>query len=187
MELEAIEKRAERALADVPPWIWDGETLPVPVGDIADSHFGLHIRRVEEMTAAPGCPPLEPDQSLSGLLLAAPGEIWVNGAEAEEWPGRERFTICHELGHWVLHRAGQQALFCRRASVTPPDDEDGAPDTRPPIPVTEEEANVFAAELLIPARLLRHHYRHTTRDFEELCEMFGASQRAMSRRLHAVI
>ena len=42
--------------------------------------------------------PLPPDAGLSGLLLPAAGEIWVNAAEAREWPPRRRFTIGHELG-----------------------------------------------------------------------------------------
>jgi hypothetical protein len=43
-----IEKRAERVLEDVPDWIWNGRTLPVPVEDIADSCFGLHVRDVDD-------------------------------------------------------------------------------------------------------------------------------------------
>ena len=59
----------------------------------------------------------------------------MNRAEAQdpEWgERRKRFTICHELGHWVLHRDGQQALFCRHASV----EENGpqAKAERPPLP-----------------------------------------------------
>ena len=62
---------------------------------------------------APGAPLVE-HHALSGLLLPARGEIWVNAHEAKQWPPRRRFTIGHELGHWVMHRAaGQQALFCR--------------------------------------------------------------------------
>ena len=41
--------------------------------------------------------------------------------------------------------------------------------------------------LLMPARLLEHHYRETTRDFHELCDMFDASMASMGRRLHQVI
>ena len=76
-------------------------SLPVPVEDIADSHFGLLVRDVDDMTAAPGCPRLDGDQTISGLLLPSRGEIWVNAEEAKQWPPRRRFTIGHELGHWV--------------------------------------------------------------------------------------
>ena len=116
-----IEARAEQVLAEVPDWIWDGSTLPVPVEAIADSCFDLLVRDVEleEMERAPDCPPLEQGSSLSGLFLPQVRQIWVNAAEAREWPPRRRFTIGHELGHCVLHQDGQRALFCRHGSIDP--------------------------------------------------------------------
>jgi IrrE N-terminal-like domain len=182
--VEAIEQRAEGVLARVPSWIWDGESVPVPVEAIADSCFQLLVRDVEDMSSAPGSPGIEEGQSLSGLLLASRGEIWVNAAEAREWPPRRRFTIGHELGHWVMHRTGQQALFCRRGTVAP---EDQVAETRPPLPVTEEEANAFAAALLMPARLVREHYADCSGDFDELCRRFDSSSAAMGRRLHQTV
>src|SRR5215210_2632875 len=118
--MKDVEERAERVLAAAPGYIWDGETLPVPVEELVDSVYGLLVRDVEDMRAAPGAPTLAQGQSLSGLLLPARGEIWVNAEEARIWPPRRRFTIGHELGHWVMHRDGQQALFCRRTAVRLP-------------------------------------------------------------------
>ena len=80
--MEGVARRAEELLAEVPEWIWDGATLPVPIEDIADTHFGLLVRDVEDMTEAPGCPSISGDQSISGLLLPSRGEIWVNADEA---------------------------------------------------------------------------------------------------------
>ncbi len=119
--MEEIELRAETVLAELPEYIWSGDRPPIPIHEIADSHFGLHVRKVSpaEMRAAPGCPDLGDDETLSGLLLPSLGEIWVNSEEAGLWPERERFTIAHELGHHVLHATGQQTLFCRRPSVDP--------------------------------------------------------------------
>ena len=105
--MEGVTDRAEELLAEVPGWIWDGRSLPVPVEDIADSHCGLLVRDVDDMTAAPGCPRLDGDQTISGLLLPSRGEIWVNAEEAKQWPPRRRFTIGHELGHWALHQDEQ--------------------------------------------------------------------------------
>ncbi len=175
-----IEERAERVLAHVPEWIWDGESLPVPVEDIADSVFRLRVREAEDLSSAPGAPALEPGSSLSGLLLPDRGEIWVNGPEAREWPGRRRFTIGHELGHWCMHRTDHVAsIYCRSASVDPEEE-------RPERPVAEREADAFAAAVLMPAALLRKQYGRD-RDFAHLCGLFGASGAAMGRRLHAVI
>jgi hypothetical protein len=182
--MQAIESAAEAVLAEVPSWIWDGESLPVPVEDIADSHFGLLVREADDLTTVPGVPDLPDDHSLSGLLLPDAGLIVVNSAEAREWPGRRRFTISHELGHWRLHRAQHEPVYCRSTIVKA--NEARRPEERPPLPPHEEEANAFAAALLMPARLVREHYRPNY-DFFALCDRFGASGAAMGRRLHAVI
>jgi IrrE N-terminal-like domain len=179
--MEEIELCAKRVLEVLPRYLWDADHLPVPVDEIADSHFGLRVCEVgpDEMLSLPGAPNLKGDQSLSGLLLADRREIWVNGEEAERWPGRRRFTICHELGHWVMHSVGNKPLFCRSTTVDPQEDDPDAPDI-------EEEASMFAAGLLIPADLLRREYERD-RDFARLCKRFGTSGSAMSRRLRAVI
>jgi hypothetical protein len=177
-----VRDRAESFLKSVPSYIWDGRTLPVPIDDIADSHIGLLIRDVENLATAPGAPVMHGDQSLSGLLLPGRGEIWVNAQEGRQWPGRRRFTIAHELGHWQLHRQTDHTVFCRTATVEP-DDKPG-PAAQP---LPETEANAFAAEVLMPARLVRQHYAAYGDDFFRLCNTFGVSGAAMGRRLHAVI
>lgn len=174
--VEELERSAGEVLDGVPDWLWDGESLPIPVEDIADSVFGLRVREVEDMASAPGAPEVEAGQTISGLLLAARGEIWVNAAEAREWPPRKRFTIAHELGHYLLHRSGQQALFCRHGAV-----EEGA--SRPRLPVAEVEANAFAAALLMPAPLVRERRSACGGDIDQLCLDFASSKRAMKRRL----
>lgn len=184
IDVEGIEQRAERILASVPGYIWDGERVPVPVEDIVDTCFGLLVRDMEDLTAAPDCPVDDP-RGVSGLLLTSRGEIWVNAAEAREWPPRRRFTIGHELGHWVMHRTGQDSLFCRKASVEPPEEKIAA--TEAPLPIAEEEANHFAAALLMPAELIRHHYEDCHGDFEQMCRRFGSSGAAMGRRLHQAV
>ena len=106
--MDAIERLATDFLAGVPGYVWDGQTLPVPIQDIADTHIGLLVREVEDLGRAPGAPELGHGQTLSGLLLPARGEIWVNAEEARPWPARRRFTIAHELGHWRLHRGAAE-------------------------------------------------------------------------------
>lgn len=192
LRTEEVERRAGGVLARVPEWIWDGERLPVPVEDMADSCCGLLVRDVEDLRAAPGAPALDHAQSLSGLLLPALGEIWVNREEAAVWPPRRRFTIGHELGHWYMHRDDRGSVFCRSTAVAevaadPAPGQARGIAERPPLPLHEQEANSFAAALLMPAHLIERHYRETGRDFGRLCELFGASGAAMSRRLRAVI
>jgi hypothetical protein len=170
-----VEERAEQVLAATPPYIWDGERLPVPVEDIVDSVHGLLVVDVEDMSAAPGAPPLHQGQALSGLLLPARGEIWVNAEEARMWPPRRRFTIGHELGHWVMHRTGQQGLFCRRTSV--------AEAAMPPPRDIEEEASAFAAALLMPQWLFVREHARCGGDVPELGRVFATSAAATERRI----
>jgi len=185
--MREIEERAETVLAAVSDWIWDGSSLPVPVEDIADTCFGLLVREAEDLRAAPGAADLAADQALSGLLLHGRREIWVNAAEAREWPARRRFTIGHELGHWCLHRASEEAVYCRPASIVAEEPSSATTPDPLPIPPAEEQANAFSAALLMPARLVRAHYGRTGGDFAALCELFGSSGAAMGRRLHAAI
>lgn len=180
--MEGIEQRAELFLAGVPSYIWDGASLPVPIEDIADSYVGLLVRDVDDLSTAPGAPALGAGQALSGLLLPDRAEIWVNAQEAEEWPPRRRFTIAHELGHWQLHRHDDEGVYCRASAL---DTDDSAAAAASGLP--EEEANAFAAALLMPAHLIREQYAVCGKDFARLCQTFDSSGAAMGRRLHAVI
>lgn len=118
---------------------------------------------------------------IASAILTGRREIWVNASEAQEWPPRRRFTIGHELGHWVMHRTGNESLFCRSATVEPDENDEVS------IPDIEEEASVFAAALLMPPELIRRFYRDFDGNFDRLCQAFNCSGAAMGRRLHAVI
>ena len=56
--MEEIERRAEQFLAQIPSYVWDGATLPVPIEEIADTHVGLLVRDVADLGTAPGAPTL---------------------------------------------------------------------------------------------------------------------------------
>ncbi len=120
--------------------VFGGPELPVPVESIAEDLLGLRIEQREEMG------------DCSGMLLPAERLILLNAAEAEhegEPIRRHRFTIAHEIGHWVCHclegRAPEQpAAMCRKVDLQ--QDTDRA---------LEREANVFAAELLMPEAAVR--------------------------------
>lgn len=188
IDTQEIERRATAVLEQVPDFVWDGETLPIPVEEIVDSCYGLLIRDVEDMTIAPVPGGIATSEWISGLLLPTHGEIWVNAEDARRWPPRRRFTISHELGHWELHRTGQQTLFCRAGNVAPEDgpEQNEAEQPRPARPIPEEEADIFAAALLMPMHLIRTHAAACDADVEELCRRFDCSAKAMRRRLTAL-
>jgi hypothetical protein len=127
--------------------------VPVPVEEIAEDLLGLRLCR--------GALPL------SGLLIVGRRELWTREAEP---PERRRFTVAHEIGHWVCHReAGPRVCDLTSARAA-----------RDPL---EREANTFAAELLMPAAEVRAaHARHP--DPGSLAEWFRVSREAMGWRLY---
>lgn len=86
-------------------------------------------------------------------------------------PHRQRFTISHEIGHYVL---GHSSVFCAS------DDR----STSDPRRINEYEANVFASELLMPDAWVREHWQRL-RDIQAMAEAFHVSTEAMFRRLDA--
>jgi IrrE N-terminal-like domain len=94
--------------------------LPVPVESIAEDLLGLAIHEGEL-------------GGVSGVLYPDERRIEVNASDIR---ARKRFTIAHELGHWVcqcLEGRGQKVM-CRAKDVSP--DADRA---------LEREANLFGA------------------------------------------
>lgn len=151
---DAVRERHEAAFGGVGP--------PVPVEAIAEDLLGLAIN--------------EGALAVSGLLIPARREIWVDATEARDSPARRRFTIAHEIGHWVCQvRAGAGApIHCRL--------DPSAGDAAPADPL-EREANIFAAELLMPAGLVRVAVADGVWG-AELEDLFGVSPPAMAWRLY---
>lgn len=152
-ETARIEEEAAGILGSLPASVWDGHSLPIPVEEIARESFGLRAchKSHEEMKEIIGAD--IGDGVLSGLLIGAVGEIWINRDEVAhpDWgQQRMRFTIGHELGHFVMHQRGQETIFCRRDEGEP-----GRvlePTPRSPL---ELEANAFSAALMMPAGIVR--------------------------------
>lgn len=110
---------------------------PVPV-DVLVRREGLTLVKVEV------------DGGLSGQLYANEKEVVINTKGRPET--RQRFTTAHELGHWTLRHFEAKALSMDAVGFDGGyGSEDGA-EAKDPL---EVEANVFAAELLMPTAWLK--------------------------------
>lgn len=121
--------------------------------------------------------PLE--ENVSGMLVIR-GEDAIIGVNKGHHLNRRRFTIAHELGHFELHRHKSDVFvdaFLRS--------EHSAQGTDP----DEIEANSFAAELLMPQRMLYDEVARSPIDALDedavrwIAAKFGVSPLAMTIRL----
>jgi Zn-dependent peptidase ImmA (M78 family) len=138
--------------------LFEAPELPVPVESIAEDLLGLRVEEAEL-------------DSVSGFLLPAERRICLN---ARDVPARRRFTLAHEVGHWVCQcQEGRTApVYCRAEDVSAAD---------APARALEREANVFAAELLMPEPAVRTAYAG---DASGVAASFGVSEEAMAWRLY---
>lgn len=85
---------------------------------------------------------------------------------------RQRFTLAHELGHLLLHPLTHHHR-----------------DTRyqPGTSLWEQQANRFAAEILMPAQMVRLMTYHSAVDTEQMARVFDVSPVAMAIRLREVV
>jgi predicted transcriptional regulator len=112
----------------------------------------------------------EPFASEAALRPVGDGHaIVVRGASGEH---RRRFTVAHGIGHFVLHP--------RR--LTP---ERGG-GVNAAWQAQEREADQFAAELLMPERLVREAVVRHGLDVGRLADRFDVSRKAMQVRLRGL-
>jgi Zn-dependent peptidase ImmA (M78 family) len=136
-------------------------SIPMNINAVAE-FLGLDV--IEEIM----------DDDLSGYLEFRQG-AWVAGVNALHHKNRRRFTIAHEIAHYVLHRdravSFHDRTFARRASST---DE------------MEKEADRFAANLLMPENSVRQSIKNGATSVTALAEIFGVSALAMKYRVQSL-
>ena len=149
----------------------------MPVEDIADSRLrAARPRRRGHEHRARARRSSRAGQSLSGLLLPARGEIWVNAEEARAVAAAAALhdrPRARALGHAPHRPAG---------ALLPPHDGRRARPSRPARDI-EEEASAFAAALLMPQWLFVREHARCGGDVPTLCAAFGSSIAATERRI----
>ena len=115
-------------------------------------------------------------KSFDGALLRSStgfaGRILVRRGIREV--GRRRFTIAHEIGHYVLH--GSQQNSCSLRVIE---------GWKAGQPLPEREADTFASELLLPTTDLVQHVNRRWPSMQvvsDIAEHFGASMMAAGRK-----
>lgn len=127
---------------------------PIPLEQVA-KFFSL------EVVDYPGFP-----DSVSGALIKEEG-LQVIGVNENHPLVRRRFTIAHELGHYIM---GHDVTSVLDHAF------DGATDK-------EREANQFASELLMPKNFLKKDLDQKQYTIKDLASRYLVSEQSMSIRL----
>jgi Zn-dependent peptidase ImmA (M78 family) len=125
------------------------------------------------------------DDDVSGFLYRNPQtKVAVIGANRLQHPNRQRFTIAHELGHLLLH-SGDDVHVDKAFSVKKRDER-----STQGVDVEEMEANLFAAELLMPLTFLDQDLKRVgaldllhDEKVAQLAQLYRVSNQAMAVRL----
>ncbi len=148
------------------------DSLPVKIEDIAKQR-GLRVM------------PYAFDEDISGVLVIE-DDLGTIGYNQNESRVRRRFTIAHELGHYELHKErsklfmdkGFKALFRSKNSGLTEETQ-----------IMEQEANAFAASILMPDHLLIKELEKiefdlsSEDDIKSLAKIFDVSSTAMYFRI----
>lgn len=166
----------------------------VPLGDLVDGH-PLCLVEVKHLTpkavtgrlrrrgidaAMPGGNPRQP---LAGYVYGDGSRAFIFLNRLDPY-ARRRFSLAHEIGHFMLHGGGALA---RATAVPGKKQSDDTPDREDPV---EIEAHAFAAELLMPwemvadeAQALRAGTLGPQRAIMSLAARLQVSRQAAARRL----
>jgi Zn-dependent peptidase ImmA (M78 family) len=112
----------------------------------------------------------------SGSIQVEPDGSFVISLPDHTSALRDRFTIGHELGHFVLH-------YALRKSKNEIDGNTGLKAKRFGKGQTENEANWFSAALLMPGDEFTAAYTQENKDIERVADRFRVSTAAAAVRV----
>lgn len=113
--------------------------------------------------------PYDLPDTTSGLTFIEEG-VKAIGVNSRHAPTRQRFSIAHELGHYLN---GHESYDSGGTHI------ESQPSYLNPQQRQEIEANEFAAELLMPTDWLKHDVAELGADGAALAKRYGVSEQAM--------
>lgn len=134
------------------------EKPPIDIERIA-TYFGVHLVPYDNFP-----------ENVSGMIARdqnVEGESIYVGFNTKHAKVRQRFTIAHELGHFLSGH----------------DDVKIIEDSFDKDTIKEREANAFAAELLMPKDMLAVDMKNGSMNIPALAQRYSVSEQAMSIRL----
>ena len=149
------------------------QTAPIDVEQLA-ANVGLRIIATDDLGA-----------DISGLLVSRDGAASIAVRKTDPLV-RRRFTIAHEIGHFVLRH------YMTRNELVHADQHKQvmyrSPKASEGLDPLEVQANQFAASLLMPSKLVREEAARLQRplfedDVKLLAGRFKVSEQAMTIRL----
>lgn len=115
------------------------------------------------------------DDTIAGMLKFENNEvnIYVNEKQSAN---RQRFTIAHELGHFILHK---NLVENQKGSIFYRKDFDNYSDA------LEQQANQFAASLLMPERVIKELW-DVFHSIDPIADILRVSKQALLIRMTAL-
>jgi Zn-dependent peptidase ImmA (M78 family) len=145
---------------------------PVDVEAVA-SYLGISVRKKAT------------EDEISGFIFMQSGGHAVVGINSLHHPNRQRFTLAHEIGHFVLHRDDLEDVHVDKFVLQFRDKTSSKGQN-----LKEIQANRFAAELLMPEEFLRRDVKevglqdlHDDEAVKDLAKKYQVSVQAMTTRL----
>jgi Zn-dependent peptidase ImmA (M78 family) len=160
-----IEQRAEKLLIDS-----NSCSIPVQLTACA-KYLGITVKNVEL------------DADVSGFLLLKDDSTSHIGINKSDPANRRRFTLAHEIAHFVLHAKDSKLFVDKDEKVLYRDANSSTGEL-----AKEKEANAFAAALLMPEKMLREEINNQKEEAKKkfitnLAKKFQVSEQAITIRL----
>jgi Zn-dependent peptidase ImmA (M78 family) len=159
---DEIEKEAELLLAEYAETSGAELKLPVPVDEITTYHLALRLG-FADLHEALRIPMLRDQPDILGAIWFETEAILIDHSlDPKKKPsmlGRYRFSVAHEIGHWLLHRAyitketKQASLFGGSSEPTVVCRSSEAKER------IEWQADFFSSCLLMPRRRVHDEWR----------------------------